>query len=214
MKKIKNLLFLLSVIVIVFYIGHDTLITNAATTVTTIKQTYQQNSSTSKQMSTLKGYSKSKKLIWTYKTEWVIQTELENISPYFKNGNFVYIVADGKVIALDLNTGKVKWKTKNIAGASIHYAFDKKGTLYIGGFYGPDIVAINKKGKVLWTVKDASKGKTYWPIEINLLTDKIEIIYDTNTRYNEKTETQEDYYGSSYIDYSGNILNYTETVLQ
>ena len=161
MKKIKHLLFLLSIIVIVFYIGHNTIITNATTKVTTIKQTYKQNSSTFKLMSILKGYSKSKKLIWTYKTDWVVQTELENISPYFKNGNLVYLVTNGKVIALDVNTGKVKWKTKNIAGASIHYAFDKKGTLYIGGFYGPDAIAINKKGKVLWTVTDASKGKAY-----------------------------------------------------
>ena len=175
---------------------------NAAAKVTKIAQSYIEDTENSRQRSVIKGYTKAGKLVWTYKTGWAVQTELETISSYFQKGSIVYLVVEGKVIALNKNTGKVLWKTKSIAGASVHYAFDKKGVLYIGGYDGPNVVAIDKKGKILWQVADASKGKAYWSYKINLLSDKIEIAYESDS----------DYEGRAYVDYSGKILNYKEVI--
>lgn len=202
MKKYKKYLVLFTALAIFLSWSSQALHVSAAVKVTKIVQSYIEDSENSRQRSVLKGYTKAGKLVWTYKTGWAVQTELETISPYFKKNNIIYVVVEGKVIALSNNTGKVLWKTKSVAGASVHYAIDKKGVLYIGGYYGPDVVAINKKGKVLWQVADASSGKAYWPVKINLLSDKIEIVYDSDSEYE----------GRAYVDYKGKILEYKEVI--
>jgi len=64
----------------------------------------------------------------------------------------------------DLRTGDVEWRvarSKVDLGESISHAVASDGTLYIGGGFGPDPVAISPAGKVLWRA-DAHSEDTFW----------------------------------------------------
>lgn len=172
---------------------------DAKSKVVKIKQSYKYDSEKYQYKSTLKAYSKSGKLIWSFTTKYCPLTELDSISSYFVHGNMVYIAADGILYALNKNTGKVKWKSKDSVGAGISYTFSKDGTIYLCGYYGPDIIAINKKGKTLWKQGNASGGKYFWPYKITLQKNKIKITYEGG-----EPNKEGPFYG--YVSYDGKIL--------
>ena len=68
--------------------------------------------------------------------------------------------------AVDFDTGAERWrleKEKLDLGVSVCWAVDEYGTLYIAGAHGPDPVAINARGGVLWMshVDDAAVYSPY-----------------------------------------------------
>ena len=55
--------------------------------------------------------------------------------------------------ALDMQTGRDRWTLDNDVvnlGGSLSCAVGEDGTMYIGGYYGPDPVAISVDGELLW----------------------------------------------------------------
>lgn len=58
--------------------------------------------------------------------------------------------ADKALFALDPSTGEERWQVSDYLGAGNSWAVDDFGMLYIGGFDGPDPVAIDGGGNVLW----------------------------------------------------------------
>lgn len=81
--------------------------------------------------------------------------------------------------ALDLYTGEKLWLLPDhevSLGASISFAVDANGTMYIGGFYGPDPVAIDMGGAVLWQA--APDFGPYWMHEIEVTEEGVVATYD------------------------------------
>lgn len=81
--------------------------------------------------------------------------------------------------ALDLHTGEERWmvsgETVNL-GASLSAAVGEDGTAYIGGYYGPDPVAISATGEVLWQAQ--TERDAFWLYEIELTDEGIVATYD------------------------------------
>jgi len=91
----------------------------------------------------------------------------------------LYSAMDG-LSCCDLHTGDTLWTlpAREVhLGASISHAVGEDGTMYIGGYYGPDPVAISPDGSVLWQ-SSADSDDTYWLYEINLMDDCIAAHYD------------------------------------
>ena len=61
-------------------------------------------------------------------------------------------------------------------GGSISYVVDGNGVAYIGGYYGPDPVAIDASGNVLWQA-DSGKEAATWLYRIELQGDGIACYY-------------------------------------
>ncbi len=84
--------------------------------------------------------------------------------------------------AVDPETGVIRWllsKDSIILGASIsHAVVSGSGIMYIGGYYGPDPVAIDSNGIVLW---QASSGRDdiYWLCKIEATGDGLVCAYGT-----------------------------------
>lgn len=81
--------------------------------------------------------------------------------------------------ALDAYTGEVCWlmsKDDVSLGASVSHALSGMGVLYIGGYYGPDPVAIDASGVVLWQ-SYAGSDDIYGLNNIELRTDGIACSY-------------------------------------
>lgn len=89
-------------------------------------------------------------------------------------------VADVGVTGCDPRTGETLWTvTREESGlsAGLCYALAADGTLYVGGFYGPDPVAIDAGGSVLWRA-DAQDDDTYWLYELVIQEDVLAAHYD------------------------------------
>ena len=70
--------------------------------------------------------------------------------------------------ALNLYTGQEKWTLSNEVvdlGGSLSCAVGEDGTMYLGGYYGPDPVAISADGRVLWQSSSAYGEQDGYPME-------------------------------------------------
>ena len=70
--------------------------------------------------------------------------------------------------ALNLYTGQEKWTLSNEVvdlGGSLSCAVAADGTMYLGGYYGPDPVAISVDGEVLWQSSSAYGEQDGYPME-------------------------------------------------
>ena len=67
---------------------------------------------------------------------------------------------DGLGFSLRADGGETLWQLEDVAlGASNSWATSSDGTIYIGGYYGPDPVAIDYLGHVIW---QAESSDSYW----------------------------------------------------
>ena len=89
--------------------------------------------------------------------------------------------------ALDLFTGQEKWTLGDDVvslGGSLSCAVGEDGTAYIGGYYGPDPVAISVDGKLLWQSSSVyGEGDGYpldfaWLYKLELGPDGLLATYD------------------------------------
>ena len=70
--------------------------------------------------------------------------------------------------ALDLYTGQEKWTLGEDVvslGGSLSCAVGEDGTMYLGGYYGPDPVAISVDGEVLWQSSSVYGEQDGYPME-------------------------------------------------
>ncbi len=112
--------------------------------------------------------------VWTTRLYQPNATELTSTEAFVNaNGGtalvMLYNASEG-LSAADALTGEILWtlpcETVDL-GAGICYAIDGYGTMYIGGYYGPDPVAISREGAVLWQA-DSGRTDVYWLYEITL----------------------------------------------
>lgn len=136
--------------------------------------------------------------VWSYDTLTNYVTEL-CMTEAFPGGTYdqpmimVYNAGIG-LIALDFHTGEELWilSSDDISlGGSISFAVDGLGNMYIGGFYGPDPVAIDMYGTILW---QAAPGiDAYWMHEIILTEAGVTAIYDCLGEHEQGGEICYDY---------------------
>lgn len=83
---------------------------------------------------------------WSLTTGEYESTELDRVCDVGIFGDRYYYVEDGEVVALDLQTGAEVWRNAEFGGASVKAAFGEDGTLYLCGYYGPDLFAVRPDG--------------------------------------------------------------------
>ena len=117
---------------------------------------------------------------WYYESETDYITEL-TLTQAFLGGPaqnpmiLVYNTQKG-LTALEPFDGREVWTLPDAAlGASITWATSGQGILYIGGYYGPDPVAIDCNGNVLW---EANSGNCAWLSAMELTEDRLICRYD------------------------------------
>lgn len=128
--------------------------------------------------------------LWTYATQSLATTELESLSVFLNESAAQTMVMVHNsyygLIALDAQSGESLWTlpcAEVSLGGSIHTAVAEDGTMYIGGYYGPDPAAISPEGKLLWQSsslhEDPDWGETpfYWMDRIEITSDGIDVHY-------------------------------------
>ncbi|MGN0185489.1 MAG: PQQ-binding-like beta-propeller repeat protein [Aristaeellaceae bacterium] len=128
---------------------------------------------------------------WRRRFESPYQTELDCTDAFVAGTAvepmiLVHVSGVG-LTALDLYTGQERWTLGEDVvslGGSLSCAVAEDGTMYLGGYYGPDPVAISADGEVLWqssSVYGESDGyplEFYWLYELELGPDGLTATYD------------------------------------
>lgn len=121
----------------------------------------------------------SGELLWEYVTEQaVVTSDIETISNIYINNNAVYIAVNHSLYAIDINSGQIKWKISDV-GSGNCFEFDGYGNIYISGFYGPDIVVIDKYGNELYREDSPDYG---WVDELKIVGNILNIHYWSGDR--------------------------------
>ncbi len=103
------------------------------------------------------------------------------------------------LMALSPETGEAIWtldESDVSLGGSISAAVDAEGNMYIGGYYGPDPVAISKDGEILWC---SDAGDDFlWLYDV-IITDEALIAYYEYAGDSDST-------GSILYDWNGEVV--------
>lgn len=136
-------------------------------------------------------YDAAGELIWSYQTETLMSTELSGVDVFLnlyapESLVMVHNTSFG-LIALDASTGEEAWvlpRSEVHLGGSIIYAVTADGSMYIGGYYGPDPVCISADGRVKWEASSlhtndaGEKAGFTWLNSIVVLSDGIAAYYN------------------------------------
>lgn len=87
-------------------------------------------------------------LLWKYITPIGLYGDYTEVSNVYFNERTVYFVEMQKLMAMDAETGNIKWYV-NGAGVFNIIDFDKAGNIYVSGNPSPDCMVVSKNGKVL-----------------------------------------------------------------
>lgn len=121
--------------------------------------------------------------VWNYASSVPFSTELQGADAFIGGTEerplvLVFNAGEG-IYALDFYTGQVQWLLPNDTvnfGGGISHAVSSDGTVYVGGYYGPDPVAIDVDGNVLWEAKPDHDA--YWMHEIEVTEEGVVATYD------------------------------------
>lgn len=142
--------------------------------------------------------------LWKKETTSDSITELEQTNAFIGGTQAAPLVlmynACKGLTAIDPTTGAEAWtldKKKVDLGGSISYAVDANGVAYIGGYYGPDPVAIDANGNVLWQASSGKEGAT-WMYRMELLADGVACAYGSMAS---------EHSGTIVYDFNGAVKN-------
>lgn len=92
-------------------------------------------------------------------------SDVDFISWYVSKGTSPVLYVNrcsSALCALDVETGSLLWEipvTQKIFGASNSMVCGDDGSLYIGGWYGPDPICVSGEGNILWTSDSSQAGE-------------------------------------------------------
>ena len=118
--------------------------------------------------------------VWSITVSNDYTTELEGTAAFIGGTAddprvLVYASSDG-LRSLRLATGEEVWHLEDRLGGSVTAVVAPDGTIYAGGYYGPNLVAISADGALLWTA--AENTEVFWLYELALTDEGIVATYD------------------------------------
>ena len=86
---------------------------------------------------------------WEYTTPVIETTQIEPIQEIAAYEDVYIFNVGGMVTALDTRTGDELWCNTDFGGQGIAFAIDADRTMYLSGYYGPDLCIIDIHGNTL-----------------------------------------------------------------
>lgn len=112
------------------------------------------------------GLDRQNQQVWKYEARSShAMTELEAVQEIGTVGDSYYLNEDGIIVALAVKDGQVRWKNADFGGASVSFDIDEQGTLYLCGYYGPDLCVIDRLGNTIARIESFSP-ELQWPYEV------------------------------------------------
>lgn len=169
--------------------------TNAVTDISLVQET-----SGSMQYATIEAKNDEGDLVWKITTDEYEATELPAFTDLGIYKDQYYYIERGAVVALDAETGHLKWRNDQFGGSPAEGCsiITDDGTVYLSGYYGPDFFAVDHDGDTLGKIQKIDENY-YWPSSMRIEGDQLFITMDGSLT-GEKGEVSVDlngYQGSS-----------------
>lgn len=142
-----------------------------------VEVTFQRDTSNGQEYAIYTGMDENGKTLWTYQTDAYYIGQLNSTFDIGLQDDGYYLSEDGKIIKLSLYDGSVIWVNSDFGGSVGGSDFDNEGTLYVCGYFGPDLFVVNKDGETLSRVEHYD-ANLFWASDIQWLGDRIAITYD------------------------------------
>lgn len=125
---------------------------------------------------TLRGLNARGQEVWTHAFTIEALTELPPVSPAALTGGRAYVEVAGTLYALSLSNGEVLWSLDDVGALMTAPLVDQDGTVYLSGYYGPDLLAVSKDGGELWRVNGVDTDY-YWNTSLSFDGDALKVTY-------------------------------------
>lgn len=125
------------------------------------------------------GWTSDNSAAWVYETGHLPMAQMARVSDLGQWQNQYYIVEDGAVVALDVQTGDPLWENADFVGApasSDAFLIDSDGTVYLCGFFGPDFFAVSADGATLKKI-DSFDSDYFWAHKLEKQGDSIVVYF-------------------------------------
>ena len=140
---------------------------------------FERNYTDGMEQAVITGYDGSGAVLWTVQTSSYPGTQLPNCCDVgIENGKYYY-VEGGTVITLDLRDGSRIWENPEFRGSTCCHVMDENGTLFICGYYQPDLFVVDKDGRTISRTERFREGYN-WPHQIELHDGILTIWYEQN----------------------------------
>lgn len=139
-------------------------------------ESYYENS---KEYAIIEGVDASGNIIWIYETGKYDATQLSRVSELGIKDDVYYFVDDGAVVALSLEDGSIIWKNADFGGSGMDCAFGPDGTIYVTGYFGPDLFVLDSRGNTVKKI-DTFNSDYFWPYEVEYANGQIIITFEGN----------------------------------
>lgn len=174
LKKFKPAL-VLCLAVMLACVMSTPMIASAAAKAVKVKAT--RTSGSTEQM-TVKGLTKSNKVVWKYTTKKYSAVEL-NRTKCKVHGTKVYIFDGSSLRIVKKSTGAKVSVTKDITSAGHVVGFDASGNIYVTGYYDTVLYKIAPKGGMLWKSDYSNTGKE-WAKKITATATTVTVTCDSS----------------------------------
>ncbi len=125
----------------------------------TLDPVFQEN----EESAVITGYDANGFQVWQHTTGSYTAAQLSQVGEIGIYGGRYYYYEGGSVVTLSLVNGCVIWKNEEFSGASAQAAYDEtEGILYICGYFGPCLMAIDFEGNTLHRLEDAPHGYMWY----------------------------------------------------
>ena len=108
------------------------------------------------------GVDQAGNTLWHLETKHYPAAQLMQCSDIGICNDLYYYAEGGAVITLDLTNGSQVWKNEDFHGSSANGVFDEDGTLYLSGYYRPDLFVTDRAGRTICR-KDKLTEDDQWP---------------------------------------------------
>lgn len=170
-----------------------------------VQTIFEHSYDTGYEQATISGMKEDGTVVWTYVSGKYEPAQLDQVEEIGMHNGMYYLCEGSSIIALDLNTGEKVWENTEFEGGGVSFCFDEQGTLYISGYFSPDLMVIDKNGNTVLREAELDNSIHYWSYELSCEDGYVFVTYEACDDWNDVNISEEWWEYSNWGSYT---LNY------
>lgn len=120
----------------------------------------------------IRGLDSNGNQVWVVTTALLPTAQMDRVTSIGQYLDRYYYIEDGDVVAIRVSDGAELWRNKDFGGSPTDscIVIGEDGTVYLSGFFGPDLFVADINGKTLLKERQIS-ADYYWPCRLEIDTD-------------------------------------------
>lgn len=123
------------------------------------------------------GLSSQGEEVWSYTTGKYTMAQLDSVNDVGTYNENYYFVEDGTVHVIRVADGSTVWTNSEFGGSAYAGVVDGGGTLYLCGYFGPDLFIADAEGRTIKKIGVLDK-EYFWPYQIDYQETRVAITFE------------------------------------